>query len=100
MTTVIIGTSNFYPIMSQSEHYEPMMYLSKECFAKRNKKVCKKALNKIQLYKSLENLKDNYSCQTRLLGLEAQLIMVIMKMTEERGLSLGMLRDLQKNCSF
>ena len=41
---------------------------------------CRNALHKVEEFQLLEISKENYSCQTRLLGLEAKILMVMLNL--------------------
>tara|TARA_B100000700_G_C14939136_1_gene805873 strand:+ start:761 stop:1036 length:276 start_codon:yes stop_codon:yes gene_type:complete len=47
-----------------------------ECFDTTNKNICKKALIEVAAFQRYQESKGNYACQTRLLGLESDLIIV------------------------
>ena len=69
---------NFIPqnplIASQSRDFLVIDKLVKNCY--RNINSCNNALNKINNYQKNAATNKKFSCQTRLLGLEANLIMV------------------------
>ena len=59
----------------ESRDYLLIDMFVKSCYS--DTKSCKKALSQIHNYQKNEATKKNFSCQTRLLGLEANLIMAI-----------------------
>tara|TARA_Y100001968_G_scaffold89976_1_gene80955 strand:- start:49 stop:381 length:333 start_codon:yes stop_codon:yes gene_type:complete len=64
------------PVMAfESRDYLLIDMLVNSCYS--DAKLCKKALSKIHNYQKHSATNKNFSCQTRLLGLEANLIMVM-----------------------
>ena len=64
----------FNPIIAfESRDYLAINLLVKSCYE--NTGACKNSLFKINLYQKNAAINKNFSCQTRLLGLEANLIM-------------------------
>ena len=62
------------PIMAiESRDYFEFDMMVKRCY--RDKNFCKKALLKINNYQKSAGINKKFSCQTRLLGLESNLIM-------------------------
>tara|TARA_Y100001968_G_scaffold263778_1_gene252441 strand:- start:156 stop:428 length:273 start_codon:yes stop_codon:yes gene_type:complete len=57
----------------QSKDFLVIEILVKSCY--RDTKSCKNALSKINKYQKNAAINNSFSCQTRLLGLEANLIM-------------------------
>ena len=47
-----------------------------ECIDTTNKNICKTALIEVAAFQRYQESKGNYACQTRLLGLESDLILV------------------------
>ena len=60
-------------IANQSADYLEIDMLISRCY--KDKKSCKEALFKINAYQKNAAINKKFSCQTRLLGLEANLIM-------------------------
>ncbi len=54
--------------------FEPLVI---SCFEKREETVCKEALIQSELLQRMAGAQENYSCQTRLLGLGTDLIMIM-----------------------
>ena len=71
---------------------------SNNCFRSRILNVCKNALEKVVEFQLKEVTQDNYSCQTRLLGLESNLLMVIMNLPRKRH-RFANFEELEKACS-
>ena len=69
--------------------------LIKGCYE--NTKLCNKVLFKINNYQKNVAKNKNFSCQTRLLGLEANLIMA-MNYNLKRKDAKSMIQDLKKYC--
>ena len=66
----------FNPIIAfESRDYLAINLLVKSCYE--NTGACKNSLFKINLYQKNAAINKNFSCQTRLLGLEANLIMAM-----------------------
>ena len=66
----------FNPLRSnESKDYLVIDMLVMRCY--KDVKACKQALNKINDYQKNAAIKKMFSCQTRLLGLEANLIMAM-----------------------
>ena len=64
------------PLMAnQSGDYLAINMLIKSCY--KDIKSCNKALSKIHYYQKIAATNKKFSCQTRLLGLEANLIMAM-----------------------
>ncbi|KGG11958.1 hypothetical protein EV05_1160 [Prochlorococcus sp. MIT 0601] len=57
-------------------------------------------MRKAESFQLYASSKGRYSCQTRLLGLQADLIMIILNSPRSKALSLTMLSDLQKTCKY
>ena len=49
--------------------------VTKECFKTRNTEFCRRALVHIENFQQFSSSVENYSCQTRLLGLAADVVM-------------------------
>ena len=69
-----VKASNFHLVLS----------LSNECFNSRDRKICLNAIEKIEEFQLISGSQEDYSCQTRLLGLESKLIMVILNKNKNR----------------
>ncbi len=72
--------------------------LSYECFYFNKIRSCKIALNEIALYKSSGFIRENYSCNTRLLGLEAKLLMSLIELNKRKYL-VGNFNDIKRICT-
>ena len=62
----------------QARNIELVLSLANECFQFHDKQVCLNAIEKAEESQLFNGFHGNYSCQTRLLGLESKLIMVIL----------------------
>ena len=71
--------------------------LAYECFQSRQIQKCSIALDKVEEFQLLAGANKNYKCQTRLLGLEAKLIMAMMKMPKSK-MHKENLEDIDKFC--
>ena len=74
-----------------------VLSLSKQCFNSREKHTCLNAIEKIEEFQLISGSQENYSCQTRLLGLESKLIMVILN-KHKHWSSLSTLKEVQTFC--
>ena len=84
------------PVMAfESRDYLLIDMLVNSCYS--DAKLCKKALSKIHNYQKHSATNKNFSCQTRLLGLEANLIMA-MNSTFKRREAKRIIQSLKKYC--
>ena len=73
---IIYFFSSLIPLQaSQNRDFLVIDLLVKSCYG--DTKSCNKALRKINNYQKSAVINNNFSCQTRLLGLEANLIMAM-----------------------
>ncbi len=70
-------------LSSTLDRIEIIKTISNECLYSSNKKSCKMALEEISIYKSSNSTKENFSCYTRLLGLEAKLLMALVDLNRK-----------------
>ncbi len=77
---IIAEPYNLFFYKTKAENYTLLRSLANECFQYRENKKCSNALNKVEKFQLLAGANDNYKCQTRLIGLQSQFIMVMMKM--------------------
>ena len=70
-----------------------------KCLKTNNDNVCKIALVKTNFYQSNAAKNSNFPCQTRLLGLEANLIMILKKENRYEK-TLKALEDVKAHCNF
>ena len=82
-------------IAFESRNYLVIDKLVMSCY--KDIKYCKKALFKIHSYQKNAALNKNFSCQTRLLGLEANLIMAINSNFKRKDAK-SMINYIQKYC--
>ncbi len=81
----------------QAGDFQLVLSLSKECFNSRERQICLNAIEQIEEFQLISGSQENYSCQTRLLGLESKLIMVILNKHKNRT-SLSTLKEVQTFC--
>ena len=75
----------FFPILSiKAENLKTIERLSSECFYSKNRESCKIAIDRIAVFKSSSSIQENYSCHTRLLGLESKLLMSLIDLKKRR----------------
>ena len=82
---------------SQLENLASIKRLSRECFSSKNIIACKKALDQIAYYKFHRASKDNFSCHTRLMGLEANLLITLIDLNPKRYRT-DKINDLERIC--
>ena len=81
----------------QARDFQLVLSLSNECFNSRERQTCLNAIEQIEEFQLISGSQENYSCQTRLLGLESKLIMVILN--KHKNLSrLSTLKEVQTFC--
>ena len=80
---------------NKSRNFLVIDSLVKSCY--RDTKSCKKALRRINNYQKNAAVNKKFSCQTRLLGLEANLIMA-MNSNLKRKDAKSILDAIKKNC--
>ena len=89
----------FIPLISliaiQSKEYQEIDLLVSKCY--KDIKSCKKALFKINDYQRNAAINKKFSCQTRLLGLEANLIMA-MNSELKRKEAKSIIQSIKKYC--
>ena len=81
----------------QARDFQLVLSLSNECFNSRERQTCLNAIEQIEELQLISGSQENYSCQTRLLGLESKLIMVILNKHKNRS-SLSTLKEVQTFC--
>ena len=81
----------------QARDFQLVLSLSNECFNSRERQTCLNAIEQIEEFQLISGSQENYSCQTRLLGLESKLIMVVLNKHKNRS-SLSALKEVQTFC--
>ena len=81
----------------QARDFQLVLSLSNECFNSRERQTCLNAIEQIEEFQLISGSQENYSCQTRLLGLESKLIMVILNKHKNRS-RLITLQEVQTFC--
>ena len=81
----------------QARDFQLVLSLSNECFNSRERQTCLNAIEQIEELQLISGSQENYSCQTRLLGLESKLIMVILNKHKNPS-RLSTLMEVQKFC--
>ena len=82
-------------IAFEPRDYSVIYMLVKSCY--KDKDSCKLALSKIHRYQRKSAINKKFSCQTRLLGLEANLIMV-MNSNFKRNQAKSIIQAIKKYC--
>ncbi|KGG16241.1 MULTISPECIES: hypothetical protein [unclassified Prochlorococcus] len=73
--------------------------IASECFTSLNRDICSESLVEIEELQLFAGSQANYSCQTRLLGMEAKLIMTIFNMPKGK-FNIKELEDIKAHCGF
>ena len=81
----------------QARDFQLVLSLSNECFNSRERQTCLNAIEQIEEFQLISGSQENYSCQTRLLGLESKLIMVILNKHKNRS-HLNTLKEVHTFC--
>ena len=81
----------------QAGGFQLVHSLSKECFNSRERQTCLNAIEQIEEFQLISGSQENYSCQTRLLGLESKLIMVLLNKHKNRS-HLNTLKEVHTYC--
>ena len=81
----------------QARDFQLVLSLSKECFNSRETQTCLSAIDQIEEFQLISGSHENYSCQTRLLGLESKLIMVLLNKHKNRS-HLNTLKEVHTFC--
>ena len=81
----------------QARDFQLVLSLSNECFNSRERQICLNAIEQIQESQLISGYQEDYSCQTRLLGLESKLIMVILNKHKNQS-RLSILKEVQTFC--
>ena len=71
--------------------------ISRECFYSKDSDQCISAVKKAEELQSIAGYEENYSCQTRILGLQSKLIMLMLDLPLGRSY-LEDLNDAKKVC--
>ena len=82
-------------LANEYRDYYVIDMLVRSCY--KDVKYCDKALFKINIYQKNSLINKNFSCQTRLLGLEANLIMA-KNLNLKRNEAKSILGDIKKYC--
>ena len=98
MSLIISCFCNSFLYKTKASNSTLLQSLAYECFQYRQIQKCSIALNKVEEFQLLAGTNENYKCQTRLLGLEAKLIMAMMKMPKSK-MHMENLEDIDKFCS-
>ncbi len=83
---LLIVSNTFFvsPYKAQLLNVELLTSLSYQCFSKKNLNICRDALKRVEELQLFAGYKENYACQTRLLGLESKLIMSMFNIRRNR----------------
>ena len=84
MLLIVFESSSFFSYKGKAEGLFLVNSLSYECFTSRQFDTCATALEKVQELQVLSGSNENYLCQTRLLGLESKIIMIMMRLPKRK----------------
>ena len=73
-------------------------FLSSECIQTSSLLACQNALSRAEVLQRKAAINGNYPCQSRLLGLGADLLMISFD-SSRGGSALGMLREVRRFCT-
>ena len=79
-------------------NFDEINYLAKKCIRSRKINICKLALEKVEVYQEYAGLQSHYACQTRLLGVQSDLIMVTLNASSKKSSAFKMLEVAKKAC--
>ena len=86
----------FYEV--EAVNFRTLKSLSYRCFFSKDIKSCGFAVSKAEELQALAGAKENYSCQTRLLGFQSKLIMAMFNLPRARTY-MENLNDVKRACS-
>ncbi len=84
---------------AKAVNYDEIHYLAKKCIQSRELSICKLALKKVEAYQEYASAMSRYACQTRLLGVQSDLIMVTLNAPNKKSSAFQMLAMANKACS-
>ncbi len=79
-------------------YFNQVIVWTSECFKTKSLSACETALRVVNDFQLLASSNDNYRCQTSLLGLEANLIMIILKSSNSKRVYVKALDDVKRDC--
>tara|TARA_B100001250_G_C19692142_1_gene740806 strand:+ start:267 stop:626 length:360 start_codon:yes stop_codon:yes gene_type:complete len=94
---LFLGFYNTYFYISKANTINSLADLSYRCMRFKDMNSCKSALLQAEELQLKEGFKQNYTCQTRLLGLEADLIITIIESSDSNQ-SLKIIDDINEVC--
>ena len=89
---------NFYALLA-IERKIVINSIVNDCYISNKREICQKALIKLEFLQSQEAANQNYSCQTRLLGLQADLIMR-MQTNGRRSPNKKLFKEIKQFCNY
>ncbi len=101
LTLLILSLGcDLYSNSAQSGYKTEIIYLSNQCILKKELQTCQLALRKIESFQLYASSQSRYVCQTRLIGLQNNLIMTILNSYNTRPSAFKMLNEVQKACNY
>lgn len=95
---LILGFESFFSSV-KSEHFYDVNLLTNNCIKSRLLRDCRLALTKSEAFQLYAVSKGRYDCQTRLIGLQSDLTMMILNPSTKKQSALVMLEDLKNSCN-
>jgi len=90
----------FYLNKTQARQFDSISDLAIKCIKERNLQSCRIALNRAENYQIHAASQARYSCQTRLLGLQSHLTMVILGSLNKKASAIAMIEEVRKACKY
>ena len=93
----LISLTHLLTLPTQAENIKLIFPLSHECFSSKERQLCLKAIEKIEEFQIIRGLQKDFACQTRLLGLQSKLIMVVLNKQKRPSFDSDM-KDVKRFC--
>ncbi len=87
-----------FPNKVSAEYFDQALAWSSECFNTRSTYTCRTAIRVVEDFQLLAASKDKHRCQSNLLALEANLIMVSLNLSQRRRMYLQVIENVKKEC--
>ena len=84
----------------EAGYFDQTSFLSKQCIRSKKLKVCRLALVQTEIFQAYAASQSMYTCQTRLIGLQSDLIMIILNPSKTKTTAFGMIEDVKKACKY
>ncbi len=99
MVTIILvlGVETF-SFNAKADYFYEVKILANKCIRSRLPNHCRIALAKAEKFQLYSASKGRYDCETRLIGLQSDLIMMILNPSTNKQSAQNMLEDLENTC--